>query len=341
MLEVLLGGNLLEPVGPAEQGVEGMKLSGTNSVTPRVRSWSSRTTPCAGPAPAAPRHVRTSPSTSTSAARWEASMISTQRAAGSLFGEIRWRTPSSRTSAAVPGVDPSPQSIRYSKTSSRRLPGLLAHVVDLHRRIRVEVDGPAQLPWRAAAIAPYVSRVPRSGWIPPRLGAELRSLRIRSLPSTRADELLFGGFHRRRAISLPWPKPQNAQPTTQMLVKLMLPQVDDEGGRVTRQFVPDTIGRYPHLLDDIGPGFGKKGSQFIFSEGDPLPAFGDRPVGAEARSRVSSSEMRPEPRTRNEAPVLQFDHVEYALLHPVGVHVLRIDAKAFGQGETLGRKFLP
>ena len=56
-----------------------------------------------------------------SPARWEASMISTQRAAGSLFGEIRWRTPSSSTSAAVPGVEPRPHSSRYSKTS----PGLL------------------------------------------------------------------------------------------------------------------------------------------------------------------------------------------------------------------------
>ena len=45
-------------------------------------------------------------------------MISTQRPAGSLFGEIRWRTPSWRTSAAVPGVEPRPQSIRYSNTSS-------------------------------------------------------------------------------------------------------------------------------------------------------------------------------------------------------------------------------
>ena len=47
-----------------------------------------------------------------SPARCEASMISTQRPAGSLFGEIRARTPSSSTSAAVPGVEPSPQSRR-------------------------------------------------------------------------------------------------------------------------------------------------------------------------------------------------------------------------------------
>ena len=39
-----------------------------------------------------------------SPARCEASMISTQRSTGSLFGEIRCRTPSSSTSAAVPGA---------------------------------------------------------------------------------------------------------------------------------------------------------------------------------------------------------------------------------------------
>ena len=55
-------------------------------------------------------------------AAWLASMISAQRATGSLFGEIRWRTPSWRTSAAVPGVEPSPHSIRYSKTEAGERP---------------------------------------------------------------------------------------------------------------------------------------------------------------------------------------------------------------------------
>ena len=57
-----------------------------------------------------------------SPARWEASMISTQRATGSLFGEIRWRTPSSRTSAAVPGVEPSPHSTQVVEDLVRRRP---------------------------------------------------------------------------------------------------------------------------------------------------------------------------------------------------------------------------
>ena len=44
-------------------------------------------------------------------------MISTQRAAGSLFGEIRSRTPSCSTSAAVPGVESRPASRSRAKTA--------------------------------------------------------------------------------------------------------------------------------------------------------------------------------------------------------------------------------
>ena len=53
-----------------------------------------------------------------SPARAEASMTSTHRFTGSLFGEIRSRTPSSSTSAAVPGVEPSPASLSRANASS-------------------------------------------------------------------------------------------------------------------------------------------------------------------------------------------------------------------------------
>ena len=45
-------------------------------------------------------------------------MISTQRATGACSGEIRSRTPSWSTSAAVPGVEPRPASRSRAKTSS-------------------------------------------------------------------------------------------------------------------------------------------------------------------------------------------------------------------------------
>ena len=57
-------------------------------------------------------------------------MISTQRPTGSLFGDVRCRTPSCSTSAAVPGVDPSPHSTRYSNTSSDLAPGAIERARD-------------------------------------------------------------------------------------------------------------------------------------------------------------------------------------------------------------------
>ena len=49
-------------------------------------------------------------------------MISTQRATGSLFGEIRSRTPSWSTSAAVPGVEPRPGLAQPLEHVDRREP---------------------------------------------------------------------------------------------------------------------------------------------------------------------------------------------------------------------------
>ena len=43
---------------------------------------------------------------------------------------------------------------------------------------------------------------------------------------------------------------------------------------------------------------------------------------------------------RDEAPVLELDHVEHALLHPLRVHVLRVDAEALGQREAARRELL-
>ena len=67
-------------------------------------------------------------------------MISTQRATGSLFGEIRSRTPSWSTSAAVPGVEPEAGLAQPLEHLVRRQARALAHVVDLHRRVGVQVD---------------------------------------------------------------------------------------------------------------------------------------------------------------------------------------------------------
>ncbi len=57
-------------------------------------------------------------------------MISTQRATGSLLGEMRSRTPSCRTSAAVPGVEPSPASRSCANTARGAKP-LTSHMCEI------------------------------------------------------------------------------------------------------------------------------------------------------------------------------------------------------------------
>jgi hypothetical protein len=97
---------------------KGMKESGTNSVKPPVRSCRSRTTRMCT---ASSHGSSTCPNITVTVERrptaCEASMISTHLATGSLFGEIRSRTPSWRTSAAVPGVESNPASRRRPNTS--------------------------------------------------------------------------------------------------------------------------------------------------------------------------------------------------------------------------------
>ena len=101
---------------------KGMKDSGTNSVKPPVRSCSSRTTRmCSASSQGSSMWPNMTVAVERMPSAWEASMISTQRATGSLLGEIRSRTPSCRTSAAVPGVEPSPAS--RSRANTARAPG--------------------------------------------------------------------------------------------------------------------------------------------------------------------------------------------------------------------------
>jgi hypothetical protein len=102
---------------------KGMKLSGTNSVMPPVRSCSVRMTRmCSASSQGSSMWPNITVDVERSPAAWDASMISTQRAAGSLLGLIRERTPSWSTSAAVPGVEPSPASRSRAKTWSSGSP---------------------------------------------------------------------------------------------------------------------------------------------------------------------------------------------------------------------------
>ena len=105
-----------------------MKDSGTNSVKPPVRSCSSRTTRmCSASSQGSSMWPNMTVAVERIPSAWDASMISTQRATGSLLGEIRSRTPSCRTSAAVPGVEPSPASCRRANTARGSRP-LTSHM---------------------------------------------------------------------------------------------------------------------------------------------------------------------------------------------------------------------
>jgi hypothetical protein len=97
----------------------GMKESGTNSVKPPVRSCRSRTRRmCSASSQGSSMWPNITVTVERTPAVWQASITSTQRPTGSLLGEIRSRTPSWSTSAAVPGVEPRPASRRRANTSA-------------------------------------------------------------------------------------------------------------------------------------------------------------------------------------------------------------------------------
>src|SRR5579875_627968 len=118
----------------------GMNESGTNSVKPPVRSCSSRTIRmCSASSWGSSMWPNMTVAVERIPARCEASMISTQRATGSLFGEIRSLTVDEHLgggagSRAEPGVAQPPEHLGGPEAAH------VAHVRDLHRRVRVQVD---------------------------------------------------------------------------------------------------------------------------------------------------------------------------------------------------------
>ena len=70
----------------------------------------------------------------------------------------------------------------------------------------------------------------------------------------------------------------------------------------------------------------------------PSRPLRDRPLGEPGVDALLDPAAGPPP--RDEAPVLELDHVEHPLLHPLGVHVLGVDAEPLGQREAPGRQLL-
>jgi hypothetical protein len=115
--------------------------------------------------------------------------------------------------------------------------------------------------------------------------------------------------------------------------------VDDEGHRVARQLGPQLIRSNPHLLDHLRPRLGEERGQLVLGEWLSLATFRYRP-----RGKIGSDDLlgpATGPSVRNEAPVFELDHVQDPLLHPLGVHVLRVDAQPLGQRIPTRRQLLP
>ena len=158
----------------------GMNDSGTNSVKPPVRSCSSRTTRmCSASSHGSSMWPNITVTVERSPSACEASMISTQRATGSLFG----RDPLADAVVEHLGGGPrrrvEPGLAQALEHRARRQAADVAHVRDLHRRVRVQMELAAPAAWRTAA----TSRSPRG----PSRGGSPTACRSRSRPNSTAS----------------------------------------------------------------------------------------------------------------------------------------------------------
>ena len=255
-------------------------------------------------------------------------MISTQRADRQLvradaLAHAVVRAPRRRCPAPSRG----PASRSRANTSCRRQPGDVAHVRDLHRRVRVEVEVAAPSPWRAAA-SPGSPRAPSRGGCP--TACRSRSRRSRPPRASRRDEVLavvLVGVGRALALT---PKPQNAQPTMQTLETLML--------RLTTKVTvsPASSARSSSAawrMSSIASGRVSANSAVSSSAASALAVRG------RARScRRGPSARGAGPRRGMKLAVTSLDHVEHARGEPLGVDVLRVDAQPLGQRDAVLRQ---
>ena len=141
-----------------------MNDSGTNSVKPPVRSCSSRIT-------------RMCSASSHGSSMWPNITVAVerrptrgcldhliQRATGSLFGEMRARDAVIENLGRGPGRRAEPGVAQALEHVRRRQTGDVAHVCDLHRRVRVQVQLRRD-PLREPQPVLIVSSV-QSGWMP-------------------------------------------------------------------------------------------------------------------------------------------------------------------------------
>ena len=115
--------------------------------------------------------------------------------------------------------------------------------------------------------------------------------------------------------------------------------VDHEGHPLAGELGAQLVGRHAHLLDHLRPRLREQAGQLLLAQRLPPAPLLDRP-GSHVR-RDHSLGTAPRALARDEAPVLELDQVEHALLHPIGIQVLGIGAQPLGQRVALRLKSLP
>ena len=178
-----------------------MNDSGTNSVKPPVRSWSSRTTRmCSASSHGSSMWPNITVTVERIPSACDASMISTHRATGSLFG----RDPLPDAVVQDLGRRPRRRAEARPRAAARtprrgERPRDVAHVRDLHRRVRVQVElrrGPLGHP------QPLLVLLEAPVGMDPRLHADLGRAELDRLVHPPRELLLGVLVGVRRALAL-------------------------------------------------------------------------------------------------------------------------------------------
>src|SRR4051812_35819142 len=202
---------------------------------------------------------------------------------------------------------------------ARRQAGHLAHVVDLHRRVRVEVHVRGGLLRHAQPVL-VVLEAPVG--MDPRLHADLGGPELDGVLHAPHEILARVLVRVGRAAPLAEPAERAADDADVRHVDVA---VHDEGHLVARQLRAQLVSGLAHVLDRLRPRLREERGELLLAEPLAVVPLRDGPRDEIAADGALLAPARPAP--RDERPVLQLDHVEHALLEPFGVHVLRVDAE--------------
>ena len=165
----------------------------------------------------------------------------------------------------------------------------LAHVVDLHRRVGVQVQLRRHLLGQPQPLAVLLQGQVR---MDPPLHAELGRPELDRFADPLGEVLLGDLIGIGRAPPLAEPAEGAADDADVGEVDVA---VDDEGDPVPGQLRPQLVGSHPHLLDHLRPGLGEQRRQLVLAQLHPLAALRDR-LRRPAPRRCVSSLRRPDPR---------------------------------------------